>query len=363
MSAWDDPAHLTAAETFGGREVEPERLVAWRARVDQTIATIEPPPPVWEGIESPQLQYRTLADIDDAPPGPLLLGMFEPAGPTLAYAAPGVGKGTSCAWAIVELQAEGRKVCVYDAERRPREWARRVAGLGGDRSKVVYVSPEDLGPKLAGQPLWESARWIGQIIRESGSDVLIVDSILPAIGVGEERLRSDAQAPYLYVQALDALGVPSLSLGHPPKGQPEGEPFGSMAWVAAMRMTWLGTRAEGDEHRVRWRPRKRNERGHIPGVLLTFEYGTDGRLCSVRRDDDEQETRERLMLMLKDGPRSVADMAEELLDEEDHVTVELRDRLKERLSKALRRMQREGSVLRQGPASGRNVRWELNWDR
>jgi hypothetical protein len=257
----------------------------------------------------------------------------------------------------------GKKVCIYDAERRPREWSRRVAGLGGDRSKVAYVTPEDLGTKLAGKPLWESARWLGQIVHKSGSDLLIVDSVLPALGVGEERLKSDAQAPYLYVQALDALDVPSLSLGHPPKGQPEGEPFGSMAWTAAMRMTWLGTRAEGDQHRVRWRPRKRNERGHIPGVLLTFAYGDDGRLCSVEREDDEQETRDRLFLMLKNGPRSVGDLAEEILEDEDHVTAEKRDRVRERLSKALRRMHREGSVDRQGPASGRNVRWALNWER
>ena len=56
-----------------------------------------------------------------------------------------------------------------------------------------------------------------------------------------------------------------------------------MAWVAAMRMTWIGTRGEGDGHHVRWRPRKRNERGYIAGVLLTFEYGDDGRPCAVTR--------------------------------------------------------------------------------
>jgi hypothetical protein len=51
-----------------------------------------------------------------------------------------------------------------------------------------------------------------------------------------------------------------------------------------MRLTWIGTRAEGDGHRVRWRPRKRNERGHIAGVLLTVGYREDGRpdriICS-----------------------------------------------------------------------------------
>jgi hypothetical protein len=84
---------------------------------------------------------------------------------------------------------------------------------------------------------------------------------MPAVGLGEERLRSDAQVPSLWVAALDALGIPSVSFGHPPQGMPEREPFGSFAWVAAMRLTWLGTRTEADAHRVRWRPKKRDERG------------------------------------------------------------------------------------------------------
>ena len=164
------------------------------------------------------------------------------------------------------------------------------------------------------------------------------------------------------MQALDALGKPSLSLGHPPKGQPEGEPFGSMGWVAAMRMTWLGTRGEGEGHRVRWRPRKRNERGHVPGILLTVEYGEDGRPCAVTREDDEEQTRERLLYMLRSEPRSVSDMADELLEDEEHVSAERRDRTKETLGRALRRMARDGSVVRDGPAGGRNVRWRLQWE-
>ena len=46
---------------------------------------------------------------------------------------------------------------VYDAERRPREWSRRVSGLGGDRSRVVYVEPTDLPSSHVGRPLWDLA--------------------------------------------------------------------------------------------------------------------------------------------------------------------------------------------------------------
>lgn len=70
-----------------------------------------------------------------------------------------------------------------------------------------------------GRPLWDAEPALRTIVRDTGSDLLIVDSILPSVGVGKERLRSDAQAPYLYVATLGALGIPTLSLGHPPKGQ------------------------------------------------------------------------------------------------------------------------------------------------
>jgi hypothetical protein len=309
-------------------------------------------------IPGPRPKYRTLADVSDDPPGPLLFGMLEPNGPTLAYAAPGVGKGTTGAMLACEAQRAGMLPLIYDAERRPREWARRVSGLGGDRSRVAYLNPEDLGPALAGRPLWESAPAIGKVAETAGADLLIVDSIMPAVGLGEERLRSDAQVPYLWVQALDALGIPSLSFGHPPKGMPEGEPFGSFAWVAAMRLTWLGTRAEGDEHRVRWRPKKRNERGHIPGVLLTFTYDDDGRPCGAERADDDESTRDWLLAALVHGPQGMGDLAEAMLAEHDDPAGGELERIRDRIRGALYRMARQGWVEKHGK-KGPGVTWAL----
>jgi hypothetical protein len=304
------------------------------------------------------LSYRTLADIDDAPPAPLILGLLEPTGPTLAYSAPGVGKGTTGSWIIRECQALGMRPAIYDAETRPREWSRRCAGLGVDRSRVPYITPVDLGPKYAGRPLWESAPVLGRTLEAAGADLLLVDSILPACAVGEDRLRSDAQTPFLFVAALEALGIPSLSFGHTPKGSPEGDPFGSFAWVAAMRLTWIGARAEGEGHRVRWRPRKRNERGHVPGVLLSFAYDETGRLCGVTREDDEESTRDRLLAALISAPRSAGDLADELLeDDEDPPGPDRRERTVERVKKALARMAREGWVTREGRSP--HIVWRL----
>jgi len=62
------------------------------------------------------------------------------------------------------------------------------------------------------------------------------------------------------------------------------------------------------------------------------------------------------------GPRTVSDLADEIAEESDeHVTADCRDRLKERLGKALRRMANDGSVERDGPATGRGVKWSLRW--
>jgi hypothetical protein len=305
------------------------------------------------------LGWRTLANISDDPPGRLLLDMWEPDGPNLAYAAPGTGKGSTGAWTCVEAQAAGMRPMIYDPERREREWARRASGLGGDRSQVIYLQPADLPATLAGRPIWDAAAHLGRVARAAGADLLLVDSIVPATGIGAERLKSDAEVPFQYVRALDGLGIPSISFGHPPKGQPEGEPFGSFAWVAAMRFTWLGTKAESSEHQVRWRPRKRNERGHVPAVLLTFHYGPDDRLIGVDREDDEQGTREWLIAALTGAPRNVSELAEELAEEtEEHVSDADVKRISERLRSVLRRMHRDGVVDKEGK-SGPKVRWSL----
>lgn len=324
-------------------------------KVDEMIATDDPDR--LDELLGPK--WRTLDRISDEPPRDLLLGMFEPDGQTLVYGSPGVGKGTSAAYWSCELQKLGMRVGIFDPERRPREWSRRTAGLGGDRSQIIYIDPTDLGRKYVGRPLWDAEPALRAIVRNAGVDLLFIDSILPAIGVGEERLRSDAQAPYLYVGALDALGIPSVSLGHPPKGQPEGEPYGSMAWLGAMRLTWLGTSGERDGHQVRWRPRKRNERGHISGVLLTILYGSDGRPCEVIREDDEESTREWLLAALIRAPRTIVELADEMLEQADEApSAETVRRTEERLGRTMRRLAHDGFVAKVGK-EGRSVRWAL----
>jgi len=325
-----------------------------------TVFSVEPTPLHTERVaQTATPAWRTLNDIDDAPPSELLFGMAEPDGPTLFNAAGGTGKGTTGAYFIREAQGLGIRPMIYDAENRPREWARRTSGLGVDRQNVVYVQPGDLPRRLLGQPLWDVAPHLAAVAKASGAGLLIVDSIMPAVGVGEERLKSDGQAPYLYVGALDALGIPSISFSHPPKGQRDGDPFGSVAWVNAMRLTWQGTPGGGDGHRVRWRARKRNERGAIPGVLLTFTYDEADRLCGAVREDDDVATRDWLLGALVRGPLSIPQLVELLLEESDEMpSPEEVKRTEDRFGHALRRMAREGWVGKAGKASRADL-WQL----
>lgn len=132
-----------------------------------------------------------------------------------------------------------------------------------------------------------------------------------------------------------------------------------MAWVAAMRLTWIGTAGERDAHQVRWRPRKRNERGHIPAFLLTIRYADDGRPCEVTREDDEETTREWILAALVRAPRTVAELTEELLDEAAEApSPDLTRRTEERIGRTMRRLAHEGLTAKAGK-DGRAVRWSL----
>jgi hypothetical protein len=317
------------------------------SRADAVNAAEDLPAPTW----------RTLADIDATPPADLWLGMLEPEGPNLMYGTGGVGKGSTFAYLIGELLKIGLKPMIYDAENRPKEWSRRCNGLRIPREKIVYVQPHELPAALLGQPLWNIVPYLGTIRRAAGADILFLDSILAGMNVGEERLKSDAQAPYLYVRALDALGIPSVSIGHTSRATPEGDPYGSVSWVNAMRLTWLGTPAEGVGHRVRWRPRKRNERGAIDAVLLQFNYADGKTLSSVDRYDDELNTRTWILAAFAKGERTVEDMAEELAESFDDVTPAVLDRIKARLRQALGRMKKELLVCK--ATSKRNAPWRL----
>ena len=93
-------------------------------------------------------------------------------------------------------------------------------------------------------------------------------------------------------------------------------------------------------------------------MLLTFEY--DGSvLRDVIRDDDEETTREWLLVALLRDPRTVDDLAEELAEQSPRDTTGADiDRIKARLRQALGRMKFDGLAVKQ--TTKRNSPWMLN---
>ena len=302
--------------------------------------------------ESPQPDprtWRTLADVPDDPPRDLLLGMLEPDGPTLAYAAPGTGKGMTGAWVAVAAQRTGMRPCIFDAERRPREWSRRVSGLGGDRTSVVYMEPSDLPARCRGRPLWECAGAIRDIVRAAGGDLLLVDSVLPAVGLGEERLRSDASVPFRYVSALDFDRCPIAVVRPPAEGS---------ARRRAVRLVRVGSppcdsrgsapAAKGADTSSAGARRSVTSEAISPASFSPSTTASTVDHARSFRADDEESTREWLLATLADGPKTVAAMAQDLYETLESPSANEVDRIKERLSKSLNRMKKAGDVVRTG---------------
>jgi hypothetical protein len=244
------------------------------------------------------------------------------------------------------------RAAIYDAEARPREWARRLAGLGADRAGVRYIAPVDLARPLRGRPLWDIADALRDTLAADGVDLVIVDSAIRASALADDRARSDPGAPFTYVAALETVCRVPVSLGHPSRGNPDGDPFGSYAWVAAHRLTWHGRRESGGQHRVRWEVRKANERPDtIPAVGLTFEY-RDGLLVAVSRTDDDEDTATWVLARL---PGTVADLVDAWMEDHDEPDA-ARQVLTERIGRALRRLRSREVVDRAGR---RPYRWTV----
>jgi hypothetical protein len=81
----------------------------------------------------------------------------------------------------------------------------------------------------------------------------------------------------------------------------------------------------------------------------------------VTCEDDEEATRDWLLLALKDRPKGLSELVEQWLEDEDYVTDEQRARAKERLRKALGRMARDGEAISPGRQRGDAATWSLRW--
>lgn len=180
---------------------------------------------------------RALVDISHAPPAPLLIDRLDPEGQTWLYGTGGSGKGTIAVSWIEQLVADGHRVLILDYEDHPSEWARRYFGLAGlaGADAVHHVSP--LGSSWQGRrgPIWALAGGIRELADDLRSDVVVVDSVVPAC-VGSDPVEPATAGEYS--AAMQIIGRPSLSLAHVTKAGDLAYPFGSVFFHNLARVTW-----------------------------------------------------------------------------------------------------------------------------
>lgn len=267
---------------------------------------------------------------------------------TVAWSRPGEGK-TWLACAVAAALQTGRadllglapaaplRVGILDWEDDSFTKAERVRAIAGSPVPgIVYVACRSA--------IWDELDRIMRIVRERALDYLIVDSLGMACGgVPPE----SSEAALRCGTAMRRLGLGIFATAHVPKnGTDESAPFGSIFWLAQLRLGWFVKR-EQDMSESSFRlglfcKKSNNDRSPAP---LAYDVAFDDGCARFDRKDvrDTPELagrvslRWRLQHALTSGPRLIHDLAEEL--EEKPETV----------SRTLRRYERKDFVRAPGP--------------
>lgn len=262
-----------------------------------------------EGGEEPLYRGKArpvpLSGISTDPPPPMLIERLDPLGHTILYGTGGVGKGALACWWIVQLVRTGHRVLVLDYEKHPEEWSRRIASLdptthGSDA--VWHMAPTESIAKAANDIAWACDA--------NGLDYVVVDSAVMACGA--DPLKPEAAAAY--AAAILDIGRPVLTLAHVTKVDDARYPFGSVFWHNLARMTWSLTGADDEE--VLLRHRKHNNYRGLGTFALTVTWSEDGQLREVWEKGYGKTILDRALVVLLDGPSTLADLLAELNDDE-----------------------------------------------
>lgn len=187
------------------------------------------------------------------------------------------------------------------------------------RSLIGAAEPEpDLVYVRCFGPLREQVDRLRKVIREQDIDYLVIDSVAAACG-GEPE---SAEVALGFFDSIRRLGVGALCIAHTTKN-PEAQerPFGSTFWHNMARSTWLVRKEQqaGDSGlSVGMFHKKANSGPLSPPLGFQIAFG-DGR-TTIRRTDvrdvpglaEHVSTSSRIRHAIKGGPKSYAELAEEL---------------------------------------------------
>jgi len=258
----------------------------------------------------------TLAMLDRTPPPPLLLDRLDPLESTILYGPGGVGKGTlTCRWISDLVVIREARVLILDYENHGPEWARRIFGLAGVN---VLGSVEWRAPLVEGRgPIWKHAEWIHDTCAVLNIGYVVIDSAIMACG-GQDPLKPET--PGFFFEAIQHLGVPSLTLAHVTKLHDARYPFGSVFWHNLARVTW-SLMPKGED--IILTSRKANNYAKPSPQAITTTWH-DGMLGEVSERPAMFSLLDRLADAFEDGePKAVSQLAAFLndgLDASEHTT-------------------------------------------
>ena len=190
-----------------------------------------------------------------------------------------------------------------------------------DTSAVAYMDRDLLPVELRGMSLLDPhlGDYLLSEMRRMGVGFYVLDNIVTALQVGEERMKSDPQVPWLFRDAVEAWGIPGISFAHPPRGRTDGDPFGSAVWFNACRLLWHGTTAAGgkaDEHHIRWRLHKANNKRKVEPFLLVTSF-RDDLPTDIESRIDSISTRDLLLSIMGARDWSIDDLTDQVLEDDD----------------------------------------------
>jgi hypothetical protein len=138
-------------------------------------------------------------------------------------------------------KAEARRVLFLDYEWDASVHRRRLERLCGEQlPEIVYLRCDT--------PLHDDVDRIRAVIRDTGSNFLIVDSASWAAGDEPETADSAKQ----FYSGLRQIGLDNLVTAHTTKAGADEKPFGSVFWHNGARLTWhVSAEHETDEDTIR----------------------------------------------------------------------------------------------------------------
>lgn len=240
--------------------------------------------------------------------------------PTILFADGGTGKSTLALYFAGSLERAGVSTLFLDWEMDCQDHRRQLERMFGR-------AMPDVKYRRCERPLAIEAEGLADYVHECGIEYVICDSIAFACDGPPEA----AEVAARYFRALRQLKVGSLNLAHVTKSEGNDKrPFGSTFWHNGARACWYAEQTDASTDnsiQVGLFNRKQSRGSRPAAIAFDIEYGPNNGSIMIHpadvADDAELSTklplRQRMQRLLQSGPRTIADIAEQLDAKPDSV--------------------------------------------